>query len=193
MDFESEITRHRAVLLNLAMKYTRNPADAEDLVQDTVVRALGAWASFEGTSARPWLCCMMRNLFLNGVRRAVTHATAHPEDVAALNHSAANRTQPEIAGFSDEVKAAAETLTADASRILDLADVQGWEYKEIAGALDLPIGTVMSRLHRARAKMRASLTGHALNAGIVRSARRRIGVRSVQSLDTDRKDDTMSV
>lgn len=177
MNFETEITSHRAVLFTVAMRHARNHADAEDLVQDTLTHALASKALFEGTNALPWLCHMLRNLLINKARRASRFCHADPQELAWFNHGGTRRHQPDLPGFSDEIRAAARELPNTFAEALHMCDVQDMGYQDIADVLGLPLGTVMSRIHRARTKMRAPLAEHALNAGIIKAVRRRVGVR----------------
>lgn len=152
------------------LRLTRNPQDAQDLVQETYLRALAAWPRFQpGTNCRAWLYRILTNSFINIYRRRRRrNRLANAEDdiaVALYGTAALAGTGPrEDVGedeLSDEVAAALDSLGAIYREIIILADIDGLKYRDIAKALELPLGTVMSRLHRARQKLRDKLRGFA--------------------------------
>jgi RNA polymerase sigma-70 factor (ECF subfamily) len=170
---------HMPALYTAALRMTRNAADAEDLVQETYLKAYRAFDSFsEGTNLKAWLYRILTNTYINSYRAAKRRPeVSDVEDVEDLYLY--HRLAPEagsirsaeeevLAGFTDdEVKAAIEALP-DAFRIaVLLADVEGFSYKEIAEITDVPIGTVMSRIHRGRRALQKTLAGFAQARGLV--------------------------
>ena len=154
-----------------ALRMTRNQADAEDLVQDAYLRAYRGFESFqEGTNLRAWLFRILTNVYINTYRakqrRPQESDLADVEDLylyrrlgsldAAMASRSAEDTLMEML-TDDEVKHALEELPENFRLPVLLADVDGFAYKEIAEMLDIPIGTVMSRLHRGRKAMQKSL------------------------------------
>lgn len=171
--FIQETSPHLNKLRFQALQMTRNPADAQDLVQETLLKAWRFWDRFEpGTSLSAWLFTIMRNLFINGYRRSLTEAALRPfvleKDVPVDFFPLSGRSD-----LSDEVLAAFEALPKHYGEVLWLADVQDYSYKEMADILDCPIGTVMSRLYRARRLMRESLKGFAHREGYLKNGRGR--------------------
>lgn len=158
-------------LYSAALRMTRNPADAEDLVQETYLRAYRGFDGFEeGTNLKAWLFRILTNTYINVYRARQRRPDEHELDdvedlylyrrLGGLEAAAAGRSaEDELMDLfpESEVKAALEALP-DAFRIaVLLADVEGFSYKEIAEILDIPIGTVMSRLHRGRKAMQKQL------------------------------------
>lgn len=169
--------RHLGALRAAAGRYApRERADAEDLVQETLLRAFSAWDRFEpGTDCRAWLLRILTNSFINGYRRARRERTLqHLDDplVCPLRRRAAR--QPELALMdrllADEVVAAIDALPLEFRRVVVLADLAGATYREIAEQLGIPIGTVMSRLYRGRKLLEGRLKGYASEQGVVRRA-----------------------
>lgn len=161
--FEQYVLPEIEVMLRVARSLTRNRADAEDLVQDTLVRAYKAIDRFDGRFPRAWLLTILRNTNINRNRRRrpellrdpdtqLERVVAEPEEADAL--------RPDR--FIDlELDAALEdalaTLAEPFAQVVELVDIDGLAYAEAAEVLDVPIGTVMSRLHRARKKLRDQL------------------------------------
>ena len=151
-------------LYSAAMRMTRNPADAEDLVQETYLKAYRAFESFqEGTNLKAWLYRILTNTFINQYRAKKRRPDQVDLDdvedfylyrrLGGLEAARANRSaEDELMDlFTDtEVKDALEDLPEQFRIAVMLADVEGFSYKEIAEILDVPIGTVMSRIHRGR-------------------------------------------
>ncbi len=180
-DFQEEVLPLRGDLLAVALRYTRNRSDAEDLVQDTLTRAFGAWHRFQpGTNCRAWLCRILTNSFINGYRRKKRHRTLTDEKgeetaVAMHGDMSPRRADPSRAivdeCLGDQVSAALETLGPDYRQVVEMADLGGQRYKDIAKKLGVPIGTVMSRLFRARRQLETLLTDYAArDYGIRRAA-----------------------
>jgi RNA polymerase sigma-70 factor, ECF subfamily len=172
---------HMPSLYSAALRLTRNPADAEDLVQETYLRAYRGFGGFtEGTNLRAWLYRILTNTYINSYRAAKRRPEiADVEDVEDLylyhrlgpsgdGPSGRSAEEEALASFTDdEVKAAIESLP-DVFRIaVLLADVEGFSYKEIAEITDVPIGTVMSRIHRGRRALQKALHGFAEARGLV--------------------------
>ncbi len=161
-------------LYNVASWLARNPTDAEDLVQETFLKALRGFTSFElGTNFRAWIFRILRNTYLTSrTGLAATRTVALEEELderseygAALYPEAAiDRQTPEInlmrLGDRAALHAAMEKLPSPLLEVLLLCDVEEMKYKEIAIVLDIPIGTVMSRIARARVTLRATLQVH---------------------------------
>jgi RNA polymerase sigma-70 factor, ECF subfamily len=173
---------HMPGLYSAALRMTRNPADAEDLVQETYLRAYRAFASFtEGTNLRAWLYRILTNTYINSYRSAKRRPeVTDVEDVEDLylyhrlsGDGTVGRSAEEeaLARFTDEeVKAALESLPDTFRMAVLLADVEGFSYKEIAEITDVPIGTVMSRIHRGRRALQKALHDVATARGLVGTA-----------------------
>lgn len=180
--FVDQAMEHMASLYSAAMRMTRNQSDAEDLVQETYLKAYRSFGSFQdGTNLKAWLYRILTNTYINTyrakARRPVIADVADVEDFylyhrlsdagdARLGRSAEDEA---LAGFTDdEVKAALESLP-DAFRIaVLLADVEEFSYKEIAEITEVPVGTVMSRLHRGRRALEKALADYALGRGLIK-------------------------
>ena len=168
-------------LYTAAMRMTRNPSDAEDLVQETYLKAYRAYGSFqEGTNLKAWLYKILTNTFINTYRaksrRPMETDIEDIEDLylfrrlGGLEGSTAGRSAEEemLEHFTDdELKAAIESLPEYFRIVVLLADVEGFSYKEIAEITDVPIGTVMSRLHRGRKALEKALATYGLEHGLV--------------------------
>src|SRR5437588_12527009 len=174
--FSQEALTHLDTLYRGALRLTRDPAQAEDLVQDTYVRALRYQHSYQpGTNMKAWLFAIMRNLFWDRFKGG------RPEDVSldgdgefALYDTLKDPTaMPEADVLdriaADEVVRAVEKLPELHREVVLLVDVEGFSYKDAAEVLGVPIGTVMSRLHRARRQLQRSLYDYASESGIVRT------------------------
>src|SRR6201996_3120765 len=170
-------------LYSAALRMTRNPSDAEDLVQETYLKAYRSFGSFqEGTNLRAWLYRILTNTFINSYRAAQRPPEqADVEDVEDLSlykrlagsgGSEPGRSAEDEAleRFTDEdVKAALEALPENFRMAVLLADVEGFSYKEISEITDVPIGTVMSRIHRGRRALQKTLHETAAARGLVGS------------------------
>jgi RNA polymerase sigma-70 factor, ECF subfamily len=176
-EFDSEVLPYIDTLYANALRLTRGKADAEDLVQDTVLRAFRFFDRFErGTNIKAWLLRIQYNTFVNRYRRStrerdikesmslqpVGEDVVSREALRALTDPVSAALRPLIAG---ELEAALATLPEDHRMVVVLADVEELSYKEIAEVLGCPIGTVMSRLHRARRTLRAKLLDYAHERG----------------------------
>jgi RNA polymerase sigma-70 factor (ECF subfamily) len=172
---------HMPSLYSAALRMTRNQADAEDLVQETYLKAYRAFGSFqEGTNLKAWLYKILTNTFINSYRaRKRRPEQVDVDDVedlylfrrlgglegATLGRSAEDQVMDL---FTDtEVKEALESLPDQFRMAVLLADVEGFSYKEIAEIVDVPIGTVMSRLHRGRKALQKALVEFGRERGLV--------------------------
>jgi RNA polymerase sigma-70 factor (ECF subfamily) len=153
-------------LYNVAFWLSRNPADAEDLVQETFLKGLRGFASFEtGTNFKAWIFRILRNTYLTSrAGLAAKHTVALEDELdgnALYPEGAIDRETPELnlIRLSDRamLQAAMETLPAPLMEVILLCDVEEMKYREIASVLDVPIGTVMSRISRARTALRSAL------------------------------------
>ena len=178
--FAEQAMQYAPQLYSAALRMTRNQADAEDLVQETYLRGYRGFAGFtEGTNLRAWLFRILTNTYINSYRarqrRPVESDLADIEDLylyrrlGALDAVLANRSaEEELMDLltDEEVKQALEDLPENFRLPVLLADVEGFAYKEIAEMLDIPIGTVMSRLHRGRKAMQKALFDYAHARGL---------------------------
>ena len=166
--FAEKATPYMDQLYSHALRLTKNPADAEDLVQETYLKGYKAFNSFkDGTNLRAWLFRILTNSFINAYRKKQrSFDEQEVEDIEAFNTlRSADYSSNTHLGISaedalferltdDEIQTAIDSLPGTYKDVVLLADVQGFSYKEIAEILDVPDGTVMSRLHRARAKLK---------------------------------------
>lgn len=170
--FESQALPHLDALYAAAIRLTRNPTDAEDLVQDTFLRAWAAWDRFvEGSNCRAWLMRILTNGFITCYRRGRSHRKfadrPGDEPVAALYGETTRARAADPEGFltapllGDEVTAALDSLSDEYRVVVVLADLEGLKYREIAALIEAPVGTVMSRLFRARRQLEARLAPYA--------------------------------
>jgi len=177
--FERDVLPLLPSLYGAAMRMTRNPADAEDLVQDTYLRAFRGFAGFqEGTNLKAWLYRILTNSFINTYRKKQREpqTVEGPDDAdewylydrlggRSVEVSAENEVLDRIPDA--DVKAALESLSENFRLAVLLADVEGFSYKEIAEIMDVPIGTVMSRLHRGRKALERALFDTAKERGLI--------------------------
>lgn len=178
-EFESLTLEHMDALYGAALRLTRSPKDAEDLVQDTYLKAFRFFESFErGTNIKAWLFKIQTNTFINKYRRKVKErevAEAPAEDVVLDRFVSAEQVRalqdPEGDFFgqllSDEVIEALDQVPVDFRMVVILADIQGFSYKEIAEIVGCPVGTVMSRLFRGRRILQRQLYDYAIREGII--------------------------
>jgi RNA polymerase sigma-70 factor, ECF subfamily len=168
-------------MFGVAMRICRDPDMAKDLVQETLMRAMVAWDSFEpGSNLRAWLFRILTNAFINGYRKRRRHqkfSNERPGDaLIALYGRDQDRTDDLEEALiedelCDEVQGALAHLGSDYRDVVERADLKGEKYKDIADALHVPIGTVMSRLFRARRVLETELAGFAArDYGIKRAA-----------------------
>lgn len=180
-EFERQALVHTDALFGAAYRLTRNARDAEDLVQDSLLRAYRFWDSFEQDSnCKAWLLRIVTNTFINEYQRRkrsreVLDAASAEQDATdgVLMHAAAtDRQSPERTllerSVSDDVQRALDTLPDDFRTAVVLCDVQGLSYKEIADIMQTPVGTVMSRLFRGRKLLATTLRDFAISEGYVK-------------------------
>ncbi len=180
--FEREAMPLLDQLYAAALRMTRNPADAEDLVQETYLKAYGAFESFRaGTNLRAWLYRILTNTYINGYRKRQRQPVSQPTDeitdwqlAQVEQHTSSGLRSAEMEALDrlpdSDVKEALNQLAEEFRMAVYLADVEGFAYKEIADIMGTPIGTVMSRLHRGRKQLRDMLTGVARERGFLRDA-----------------------
>lgn len=171
--FEADAMAYVDQLYGAAMRMTRNPADAEDLVQETYTKAFAAFRSFEqGTNLRAWLFRILRNTYINAYRKAKREPVSTSADelsdpqlleVDARSAGGARSAETEaLERLGDtEIIEAMQALPEDFRTAVYLADVEGFSYKEIAEIMETPVGTVMSRVHRGRKSLRSLLAQYA--------------------------------
>ena len=183
--FTEVAMEHMPGLYSAAMRMTRNPADAEDLVQETYLKAYRSYKSFqEGTNLRAWLYRILTNTYINSYRaaqrRPVVTDVEDVEDLYLYKRMSGSGTGATGTGRSAEdealdrftdvdVKAALEALPEAFRMAVLLADVEGFSYKEISEITEVPIGTVMSRIHRGRRALQKALHSVGTARGLVGS------------------------
>lgn len=174
--FEAEALPYLGQLYGAALRLTGNPADAEDLVQQTALRAYAAFEQFErGTNLKAWLFKILTNTFISSYRkkqREPKTVSADENDEFSLFDVLIEKTGTPEAQIldripDDEVRHALERLPEQFRTAVLLADVEGFAYQEIADMMDVPIGTVMSRLHRGRKALQKALWEYARERGLV--------------------------
>jgi RNA polymerase sigma-70 factor (ECF subfamily) len=180
--FDDEALPHLDVLYRVALRLTGDPAQAEDLVQDTMLKAYRSWRQYRpGTNAKGWLLTILRNTFINAYRRRKLEPVAM--DLEAIEphalYRAVESADPEGSFFGrlvdEKVLEAVDALPPDFREVLVLSDIEGMPYAEIAQALELPVGTVKSRLFRARRLLQAQLYSYAVEMGYIKPRERTDG------------------
>ena len=177
--FERDAMQYTNQMYAAALRYTKDPHDAQDLVQDTYAKAFVAFHQFEpGTNLKAWMYRILTTTFINTYRkdqRRPQISDGELEDwqiFSASNHTSdQGRSAEDVAldGIVDlDVRAALAAMPEDFRMAVYLADVEGFSYKEIAEIVGVPAGTVMSRLHRGRKLLRTSLAGYAKERGFNR-------------------------
>jgi len=176
--FEAQVGPHLDGLYGAALRLTRNRANAEDLLQETFLRAWRSFHTFqEGTNVRAWLYRILMNAYIDGYRKSSREPeTVDQDDIDEfyLYSKAHDSNEYQRAGNPEElllanlmdanVVGALESLPETFRTVVLLSDVEGFSYKEIAEMLNIPIGTVMSRLHRARRQLQVKLWDYARQA-----------------------------
>jgi RNA polymerase sigma-70 factor (ECF subfamily) len=183
-DFTHDAMQHAPQLFSTAMRMTRNRSDAEDLVQETFIKAWRSFATYQqGTNLRAWLFRIMTNTYINkynaqqrkpteteldDVEELFLYKRLGAVDQSQLSQSAEDQM---LSLFTDdEVKKALEELPEQFRIPVLMSDVEGFSYKEIAEILEIPLGTVMSRLHRGRKAMQKMLYEYAKERGLINEA-----------------------
>jgi len=178
-EFEELVLQHLDMLYAVALRLTRNPTEAEDLTQNTLVKALRFHDKFKkGTYIKAWLLTILRNTFINEYRRKARR----PMQVELTGAEPAEETSPDpevpldlreqrreelLELLEDEVRHALDALPEDFRLAVIMADLEDRSYKEIAEAMDCPLGTVMSRLYRGRKLLRDQLEAYARDRRLV--------------------------
>lgn len=177
--FESDALQYLDQLYSAALRMTRNPADAEDLVQETFAKAFAAFHQYKpGTNLKAWLYRILTNTFINSYRKKQREPQqSQAEEVEdwqiarAASHTSQGLRSAEAEALDrlpdSDVKRALASLPEDRRMVVYYADVEGFPYKEIAEIMGTPIGTVMSRLHRGRRQLRELLADYAAQRGLV--------------------------
>jgi RNA polymerase sigma-70 factor (ECF subfamily) len=176
-EFEREALPHTDLLYNYALRMTNHPADADDLLQETFLKAYRFWDKYEpGTNIRAWLFRIMKNSYINRYRKETKEpATVDYNEVENFyatvkdRASDSNDLQETLYGnlLDDDVASAVADLPEDFRTVVILCDIEGLSYEEIAEFVDIPLGTVRSRLHRGRKLLRERLHDYAKKRGYV--------------------------
>lgn len=174
-DFRDEMVPHLESLYNFALHLTSDHEDAEDLVQDTMVKAYRFFNSYEkGTNAKAWLFRILKNSFINRYRKISKLPNQVDYDEISPYYETIRSEQSETTDMQelmyremmgDEVTKALKKLPEDFRTVVILCDIDGFTYEEIANMLDVPIGTIRSRLHRGRNLLRSLLNSYAEERG----------------------------
>ncbi|WP_432208208.1 sigma-70 family RNA polymerase sigma factor [Citricoccus nitrophenolicus] len=176
--FERDALEYVDQLYSAAMRMTRNPQDAEDLVQEAFTKAYSSFHQYRpGTNLKAWLYRILTNTYINLYRKrqrqpqqAATDTVEDWQMFQAAEHTSTGLRSAETEALDhlpdSDVKDALQSIPEEFRLAVYFADVEGFAYKEIAGILDIPIGTVMSRLHRGRKLLRGLLTDYARERGI---------------------------
>ncbi|XBV90472.1 sigma-70 family RNA polymerase sigma factor [Brevibacterium sp. CBA3109] len=180
--FERDALEYLNQLYAAALRMTRNPADAEDLVQESYAKAYAAFHQYKpGTNLKAWLYRILTNTFINNYRKKQRQPQENgSEDIEdwqiaqAASHSSSGGRSAELEALDhlpdSDVKDALSELPEDFRMVVYYADVEGLPYKEIAEIMETPIGTVMSRLHRGRRQLRDLLADYATDRGFSKPA-----------------------
>jgi len=173
--FDNEFMPHIDSMYNFAYKLTYDEEEAKDLVQDTYLKAFRFISSFEqGTNAKAWLFRILKNSFINDYRKKSKEPakvdyqdveTFYNSDTTDQDHTIDLRSETMQNRIGDEVTNALNSLGVDFRIVIILCDLEGFTYEEMAKILDIPIGTVRSRLHRARNLLKEKLRHYAVSLG----------------------------
>ncbi len=179
--FERDALQYLDAIYSAALKLTRSPAEAEDLTQETFLKAFASFHQFtEGTNLKAWLHRILTNTFINSYRKKQREPQQTNADevtdwqmARAGDHTAGGLRSAETEALDrlpdSDIKAALAALPEDFRMAVYYADVEGYAYKEIAEIMGTPVGTVMSRLHRGRKLLRAELADYAAERGLTRA------------------------
>jgi RNA polymerase sigma-70 factor (ECF subfamily) len=181
--FEADALQYMNQLYSAALRYTKNPSDAQDLVQDTFAKAYVSFHQFEpGTNLKAWLYRILTTTFINTYRKdqrrpqlsdqeledwQIADASSHTSDQGKSAEDVVLENLPD-----SDIKRALAEIPEEFRIAVYLADVEGFSYKEIAGIVGVPTGTVMSRLHRGRKQLREKLTDYARELGYVKGGKK---------------------
>ena len=181
--FEADALQYMNQLYSAALRYTKNPADAQDLVQDTYAKAYVSFHQFEpGTNLKAWLYRVLTTTFINTYRKdqrrpqlsdqeledwQIADASSHTSDQGKSAEDVALENLPD-----SDIKRALAEIPEEFRMAVYLADVEGFSYKEIAEIVGVPTGTVMSRLHRGRKQLREKLTDYARELGYTKGGKK---------------------
>ncbi|MBI5475947.1 MAG: sigma-70 family RNA polymerase sigma factor [Ignavibacteriales bacterium] len=181
-EFETEAVPQMDILFNYALRLTGSSDDADDLVQETFMKAFRFWDKYEkGTNIRAWLFRIMKNSYINRYRKETKEpGMVDYEEIANFyntirhQYTDQNDLQEKIFGglLEDDVAKAIEKLPEDFRTVVILSDIEGLSYEEIAEFVDCPIGTVRSRLHRGRKMLQESLFDYANKHGYLSTKKR---------------------
>ncbi|HEY3358918.1 MAG TPA: sigma-70 family RNA polymerase sigma factor [Polyangia bacterium] len=181
-EFEREALPHLEALYGTAMRLTHNPREAEDLVQDAMLKAFRFFHRFEeGTNAKAWLFKILHNTFINRYRKRLREQRLLEELERADHYGQLLAGEASAAGpdperslvgkmLADDVQRALAEVPPDFRMAVILADLEDFSYKEVADIMECPVGTVMSRLYRGRRILQRRLHDYAVAQGIVRPA-----------------------
>src|SRR5699024_526635 len=174
-DFEEEIIPHLDAMYNFALRLTSEPNDAEDLVQDTIVKAFRFFSSYEkGTNAKAWLFRILKNSYINNYRKKSKKPNQVDYDEVSTFYETIRAERTDTSDLEDkmfreliddDISNALDELPEDFRTVVLLCDVEGFTYEEIANMLDVPIGTIRSRLHRGRNLLKSQLLEYAQKRG----------------------------
>ncbi len=166
--FETHVTPELEILFRTARSLTRSQADAEDLVQETLLRAFRAIDRFDGRYPRAWLMTIMRNANINRARKKTPDLLTDPDLTFERSAEFADHVGPEETVvepvFDAAVSDAFNSLSEDFREVVELVDLNGLAYQEAADIIGVPVGTVMSRLHRARKRIREHIGAEGLES-----------------------------
>jgi len=177
--FEEDALPYLDQLYGTALRMTRNSADAEDLVQETFVKAFAAFGSYQqGTNLRAWLFRILRNTYINAYRKSKRQPSSNSAEeltdgqlLDIETRTAGGVRSAEVEALErlgdEDINGALAALPEDFRTAVYLADVEGFSYKEIAEIMETPVGTVMSRVHRGRKSLRGLLTDYAQQRGLL--------------------------
>jgi len=176
-DFNDEILPHLDALYNFALRLTSDPNDAEDLVQDSIVKAFRFFSSYEkGTNAKAWLFRILKNSYINSYRKQSSKPQEIDYDEVASFYETIRAERTDSSDLEDkmfreliddDLTRALEEIPEDFRTVVLLCDVEDFTYEEIANMLDVPIGTIRSRLHRGRNLLKAQLMEYAKKRGYI--------------------------
>ncbi len=194
--FESEVMPHIHTLFGAALRLTRSASEAEDLVQETYLKAFRSFSQFQvGTNCKAWLFRILTNTFINKYRRKVKEREILDSEFRqnkpgedGEGFAVGQNLENDLADrfLSDEVLEALEKVPTDFRLVVVLSDIYGYSYKEIASRVDIPIGTVMSRLFRGRRLLQDQLFEYAVKEGVIKLPEDVFGNGPID-LDTYRK------